>query len=679
MNTINRRSFLKLSSITGGGLLLGLYTISETKAASVNTFSPSEFIRITSNGNITLISHRPEIGQGVKTALPMIIAEELDVDWEQVNIEQAHADTKAFGLQTAGGSQSVRKDYKRLRKLGATARALLVKAASQELKVPESQLSTKSGKVIDNQSKQSLSYAELASAASKLSVPKDKDIKLKDPKQFKLLGKRINGVDNQAIVTGKPLFGIDQHAEGMKYASYLRCPVFSGSVRSANLDIVKKQPGVIDAFIIEGAGNHADLLPGIGVIAESTWQAQQALNAIKAEWPDLKATYSYPLVAHNTLEPQNCTALFTKSGKIEIWVPSQTPARAIGMVSKLFKIPEKNIKVNLTRIGGGFGRRIMNDYLIECVAIARKAPGIPIKLTWTRTQDLQHDYYRAGGWHHFKGKLNSDGTIANWSDHFVTFGHNTVKKAGTGAQIRPTEFPQGFIKNFEIAQSILPTNVPFGWWRAPGSCSLAYAIQGFIDELAHLAKVDPVTFKLDLLRQGSKKKQYDAPRMTEVVKLASDKAQWGKKLPRGSGQGIAFHYSHQGYVAIVAEVSVTKNGELNVKELTAAVDVGLIINQSGAENQVEGSMLDGLSTAWFQKIDINEGQVSNTNFHDYPVLRMKDSAAINVHFIKSNNSPTGLGEPALPPLAPAVCNAIFAATGKRIRSLPLKDQDLSWS
>lgn len=704
MNTsFPRRDFFKLTALAGGGFLLGLPAHADTTKPGA-TFAPSAFIKITSAGNITLMAHKPEIGQGVKTSLPMIIAEELEVPWESVTVEQAPVDQSHFGNQSAGGSNSTRTNYQRLRKLGAAARTLLVEAAAQTWKTDTSNCTAVEA-VVTHSDGRKLTYAELAETASKLNPPKPKDITLKDPADFKVLGRRIGGVDNQAIVSGQPLFGIDQQIEGMKHASYLRCPVFTGKVKSANLTEVKTLSGVNDAFIIEGSKNHFGLLPGVAIIADSTWQAMQAMKALKVEWnlppqrtddsaklttaaaekskeskvgfePDLEAFYEYPHVAHNTLEPQNCTATY-QDGKLEMWAPTQNPGSAFKQIQSDLKLREKDITIHMTRIGGGFGRRLFVDFMVECAAIAMKVPGTPIKLTWTREQDLAHDLYRPAGWHRFSGKLDDNGEISHWHDHFVTLGLNSDSKPGNGANMSSREFPNGFVPEHSIEKTVLSTNIPMGWWRAPGSCALAFAIQGFIDELAHQAKQDPVEFKLALLA-SKKKGDYDHERMAGVVKLASEKANWGQELPKGRGRGIAFHFSHRGYVAVVAEVEVSPKGELTVHHMTAASDVGPIMNLSGAENQVEGSMLDGLSTAWHQKTVVENGAVTSTNFPTYPVLRINQAPKVDCHFIESDNPPTGLGEPALPPTAPAVCNAIFAATGVRVRKMPIRDNDLSW-
>ena len=707
MSNINKREFFKLTILTTGGFMLASRVDAEDVAA---TFEPNAFIKITSGGEITLIAHMPEIGQGVKTSLPMLLAEELEVEWEKVNVETVITNGKLFGQQAAGGSQSVRKNYTRLRKLGAAAKDMLLSAAASEWGVKKSQCVAENGTV--KYGDKYLTYGELAKKASRLKAPNPKQVKLKAPKDFKIIGKRIGGVDNEAIVTGKPLFGIDQVQTGMKHASFVRCPSFGGNATKANLKEIKAMPGVIDAFIVKSNGGAKGLSGGVAIIAESTWQTMKAMDKLKVEWDAgeheqdssvhydalakkaveqsksgkeqgadktngeaLDVVYHYPHLAHNTLEPQNCTALY-KNGSFEFWAPTQNPGLAVNGLKRIFKVQPKNIKIHVTRSGGGFGRRIMSDFMIEAAAIAKQKEGTPIKLTWTREQDIRQDYYRTAGWHHFKGAVDKSGKVTSFSDHLVTMG-GANKKPGTAAGMNKAEFPLRLIPESEFKLTVLTTNLPFGWWRAPGANGISFATQSFVDELAHKAEKDPVEFRAQLLDLPGKG-NFNAKRMKGVLKAAAEKANWGKSLPKGSAQGVAFHFSHKGYVAVVSEVSVSKGGKLKVDKMTAAVDVGPILNLSGAESQVMGSMLDGLSSAWFQKIEVENGEVKNSNFHDYPVLRMPDAADLEVVFIESKNPPTGLGEPALPPAIPAVCNAIFAATGKRIRTLPISDHDLSW-
>ena len=724
LDTLDRRGFFRISALAGGGFFLGSFSSTADESAP-EAFSPNAFLRISPDGAVTLFAKNPEVGQGIKTSLPMIVAEELEIPWEKVTVEQAPVDEKAYGRQVAGGSMSTPTNYDKHRKMGAIARTMLVEAAAKEWGVPVSECEAIGGEVVHKSTGKKLSYGALATAASKLPVPDENSVALKKVADFKLLGKRIGGVDNPKIVTGQPLFGIDQKQPGLKYASYVRCPVFTGKVKEANLDEIKKLPGVTDVFIIEGTGDHYGLLPGIAIIARDTWSAFKARQALKVTWdsdpkesfaahaakaaevmkggkatseirktgtPDfpedgktIEGTYHYPHLSHANLEPQNCTAVF-KDGAVEIWAPTQNPGGALDGIAKALKIGKDKITIHMTRIGGGFGRRLMGDFMIECAAIAQKLEGTPVKVTWTREQDLAHDYYRAGGWHHFRGRLDDSGKLATWADHFVTFGLNSDERTGNGADLGGDEFPSRFVPNLLLERTIFPSNTPLGWWRAPGSCALAWAIQSFVDEIAHAARKDPLEFRLDLLGEdrevpvsGGRGVPYNATRMKGVLRLVAEKSGWGEKLEPGRGRGIAFHFSHLGYVAVVADVTVSKDGKLKVNKLSAACDVGPIMNLSGAENQVQGSMIDGLSAAWFQEILVENGAVQQSNFHQYPLLTIKDAPQVEVHFAKSDFPPTGLGEPALPPTAPAITNAIFAATGKRIRTLPLIKQDLSWS
>ncbi len=731
---LDRRSFMKLTALAGGGLMLGTVFDSNAQAADATTqpasskFTPNAFVSITADNVITLVAKNPEIGQGVKTSLPMIIAEELDVPFEKVIVEQAPLGQQ-FGRQGAGGSTTIPGNYRQMRQLGATARMLLIGAAAKEWNVAVGECTTENGEVVHAGSNKRATYGSLAAIAATLPVPGENDVKLKDPKDFKLLGKRIGGVDNPKLVTGQALFGIDLFMPGMVFASLVRCPMAGGKIKSADVDAIKKLPGIKDAFVIEEGAN------GVAIIGNSTHAAFKAASSVAATWDrtesadhssdkykdnaenllksgtlresksvgDLssawstadakvvEATYHFPLLSHATLEPQNTTALF-KDGKMTIWSPTQSPGGGRDQIARVLKLNNDDITVNITRSGGGFGRRLSTEYMVEAAAIAHKIPGVPVKLTWSREQDMQFDNYRPGGWHALKGAVK-DGKIIGWHDRYVSFGTNNSERAGSGGEVNPNEFPSTFIPNFKMERAIIATNVNLGPWRAPGSNAIACVFQCFIDELAGAAGIDPVKFRLDLLaseqiiqqnpnQQGGNNRgggRYNSERAAGVLKLAAEKTGWGRTLPKGQGMGIAFHFSHQGYVAVVAEVTVSKEGALKVNKLTAAVDVGPIINLSGAENQVQGSMMDGFSATLGQEILIENGRVKQTNFHDYPLLRMPDAPAVDVHFLASNNGPTGLGEPALPPTPPAICNAIFAATGKRVRSLPITKNDLSWS
>lgn len=703
---MDRRGFIKVSALAGGGLLVGSYftfgnsvAFAEGVPATAVDFAPNVFVSIASDGVVTLIAPNSEMGQGIKTSLPMIIAEELDVKWEQVTVTQGDLNP-AYGRQFSVGSGSTTSNYMPLRRAGATARALLVEAAAATWGVPARECSTEHGVVIHTASNRRATYGSLATKAATLSAPAN--VPLKDPKDFKLIGTRVPGVDNRKIVAGAPLFGIDVKLPGMMYATYTKCPVFGGKVGTANLAEVKSRPGVRDAFVLE---NIAGLPSGVAIVADSTWNAFSATRTLKVQWNEgaqvaqnsaamakqaeelakatppaalpagakrIEAVYHYPFLAHATLEPQNCTALF-KNGVMEMWTPTQIPSSGQGLVTRGLGLDAKDIVVHITRLGGGFGRRGSNEFSIEAAAIAKKLEGTPIKLTWTREQDFAHDNYRSNGWHYFSAGIDGQGKVVALHDAFV-------KMEGGPGDMNASGFPFIAIPGSQVKSSKLTAGVPTGYWRAPGDNGNAWATQCFLDELAHAAGKNPLAYTLDLLAAVPAGGRFDAAKMTAVLKLATEKAKWGESRPRGEGQGFAITFANNAYVAIVADVAVSQAGDLTIKKLTAAVDAGTIINLSGAEAQVEGSMLDGISAAWFQKITIERGAALQTNFNQYPMMRMNQSPpVVDVHFVQSSAPPTGLGEPALPPAAPAVCNAIFAATGKRIRTLPFAGESLKWA
>ncbi|MBM3899583.1 MAG: xanthine dehydrogenase family protein molybdopterin-binding subunit [Gemmatimonadetes bacterium] len=732
----DRRTFLRVTSLAGGGLLIGTLIdlggaaplwAAEPLTGTNTPFSPNAFIRITPDGAITIVAKNPETGQGIKTMLPMLIAEELDVEWKAITIEQAPLDEAKYGRQFEGGSTATPTQWEPLRRAGAVGRQLMLAAAAQQWKIPVGECVTEPGVVIHKTSGRRVTYGALATAAAALPVPDPASVPLKDPTTFRIIGRRTPNVDNAKIVRGAPIFAIDVTVPGMLHAIYEKAPVFGAKVTRANLDEVKSAPGVRQVFVLEGGTALNGLMPGVAILADTTWHAQAARRRLRVSWAAhptasqssadfaakaesmlggaparvlrsegdvtgafaraakvVEARYEYPFLAHATMEPQTCTARFA-NGAMEIWAPSQTPENGRQLVATTLGIAPAAITVHQVRGGGGFGRRLNNDYMVEAAAIAKQA-GVPVKLTWSREDDIRHDFYRPAGWHGLRGALDADGRIIGWSDHFVTFGEG--ERFAPSAGITPTEFPALFVPHFSLGSSVIPLGVPTGALRAPTSNAIAFVFQSFIDELARAAGKDPIAMRRQLLQQVQKPESgampagvMDPSRMLGVLDLVAEKSGWGKRtLPKGSGMGVGFHFSHRGYFAHVAEVRVSKSGDVKVVKVWAAGDVGsTIINPSGAEQQVQGSVLDGLGEALKQEITIDGGRVVQGNFNDFELLRIPEAPPVEVHFRTTDFPPTGMGEPALPPVIPALTNAIFAATGKRVRSLPLSRHDLSWS
>lgn len=716
---LSRRGFLKVAGLAGGGLALSFYLDSGTPAAAQTRgeFAPNAFVRVGSDGSVLIYSKGPEIGQGIKTAFALIVAEELDADWSTVRVEQAPINPAVYGRQGAGGSTSIPSNWDALRQAGAVARAMLVSAAAAEWKIPVSECRTEAGKVIAKNGR-TLSYGQLADQAAKLPVPDPKTITLKSRADYRLLGKRHTGVDNVRVVTGQPLFGIDTMLPNMLHAVYEKCPAFGGKVKSANLDAVKKLPGVKDVFILEGTGVATEVMPGVAIVATSTWAALNARKQLRVTWDESGASkddwsafvkqaaqlakrpgketlrntgdiervfgynrtidslYAYPFVAHATLEPQNCTAWY-RDGAIEMWVPSQQADRGQQQIATLLGIPLERVTVHQTRVGGGFGRRLMNDYMHEAALISKRV-NAAVKLTWTREDDLTHDLYRVGGFHALKGALNARGQLAGWQDHFITFTADG-KQPVSGGSISPEEFPALLLPDFRLTQTLLSSGTPTGPLRAPGSNAIAFAVQSFLHELSVAAKRDHMEFLLEIMGEPrwlmpGNMRSLHTGRAAAAIKLAAAKSDWGKPLPKGRGRGLAFHFSHAGHFAEVAEVSVDSQKHLTLHRVTVAGDIGPIINLSGAEAQCQGSVVDGFSIMAGQEITLRDGRVQQKNFDEYQLLRMPHAPQVDVHFVSSDYAPSGAGEPALPPLAPAVCNAIFAASGERVRTLPLSKQ-----
>ena len=729
---LNRRTFLQVTALAGGGFILGLYpkstALAQSRATAETALLPSDFISIASNGVVSITSRNPETGQHSLNMLPMLIADELDVEWKDIKIIRPNADYQ-YGIQFTGGSTATPNNWDPMRQIGAAARQMLISTAANTWGVAASECSTASGRVLHKASNRSVGYGELSAKAATLPVPELKSVKLKDPKDYKIIGTTTNDVENKEIITGKPIFGIDITVPGMLYAVLQKTPVPGGKVISANLDAIKALKGVKHAFIIEGKplpssfpnylNDDPGLEAGVAIVADSWWTANSAREKLEVKWDDgkwatqnsvdiakkadelskqtpprttrkdgdveavfkssavkvVESAYIFPFISHAPLEPQNCTAHY-KDGKLEVWSTSQTPQIGRTIAARVLSMPEKDITVHMVRGGGGFGRRLYNDSLCEAAWIS-KVVGAPVKLLWTREDDMQHDYYRSGGFQYLKAAVDNTGKLVAWHNHFVGYGEGeTFAHAG---QVDGGEFPARFVPNFLMQATVMPLGIKTGALRAPRSNVYSWVYQSFIDELANAAGKDPVQFRLDLLSQGMPGGM-NAQRMIDVVKLVAEKSGWGKqKFPKGRALGIGFHFSHRGYFAEVADVTVSANKKIKVNKVWVAGDIGSqVINLGASENLTQGAVVDGMSEM-LQEITLKNGRVVQSNFHQHPLVKMSQTPPIEVHFLKSNNSPTGLGEPALPPILPAIANAVFTATGERIRTMPMTKQGFSFA
>ena len=746
---VNRRQFFKLSGVAGGGLVLGLSVSksqdAKAQAASDDVSSLSPYVQIKTDGRVNIFSKNPECGQGIKTGLPLIIAEELDCAWEDVDVMQADIDATKYGAQFAGGSLSTPMNWMAMRQAGATARAMILAAAAQQLDIPLAELTASETNVVHEASGRTWSYGEFAELAATMEVPEPESLTLKTRDQFTLLGRRFTGVDNEAIVTGQPLFGADTRMEGMLYATYSKCPQIGGRAVSFNEDHIKSMPGVVDAFVVDEFGNPkffntgaGDMFSGVAVVAESTWAAIKAKRELEVEWDltdaetsswseieekayalqeqdgeplminqfngpgnpptqvsaskgdaesvlsnaatVLTAMYEYPYVSHAQLEPETCVAKY-ENDAIEIWAPSQVPQGGESGTAALLGIPAEEaaerVVLHQTRIGGGFGRKLANDYVFEVAAIARRMEGTPIKLQWTREDDMSGDYFRPGGFHSYKAGLDGSGNLIAWQDHFMTSTGNGESPM-TGADLNAAVFPKDIVENVKLTQTMFQNAIPTGPMRAPSSNALAFTYQSFLHELAIASGKGHAEFLLDVLGEPRLTNPENPQSMhtgraanviSEVARISG--YEQGDSEP-GRAKGLSFYFCHSGYVAQVADVSVSANKEVKVHKVWAVSDFGFIHNRSAAENQLEGGIIDGLSQLFNAKVTFENGTIEQLNFHQYPLLRMNQAPEIEVAFLEPEEfSPTGAGEPAMPPLLAAVTNAIFNASGERVRKMPL--------
>ena len=733
--TFSRRKFLKTGTAGGAALVIGFHfpaRADDDPAKAQEQQPPNPFnawVRITPDDHVTLILGKSEMGQGVFTSLPMILAEELCIDWKNVKVEQAATDPKIYDHGT-GGSGSVAGSWLPLRQAGAAAREMLILAAAKKWEVGPETCKAQSGYVVHGHPERTLRYSALVEDAAKLPVPSFKTVPLKNSDTFTIVGKDKQRLDAAAKTNGNAKFGIDSRVPGMTYAVVARCPVFGGKLVSFDAEKAKAVPGVLDVFSFETAGKGASVTGGVAVVATNSWAAMQGRKELVVKWDEgaaanestaelnkhfvenaskpgkvvrndgdadgaiagaakkIEAVYELPFAAHVCMEPMNCT-VHIQADRAEAWVPTQAPQWAQAVIAEAAKLPPDKVVVHTTLMGGGFGRRYQADFVMEAAQIGKKT-GKPVMLVWTREDDMQHDFYRPASYHKLRGALDDQGNLKAWK-HFQTSTSIAVKWEDNGKE-KPEQSEFGTAEtipyvtpNVRIEYALAHSSVPRAWWRSVEHSSSGFVVESFIDELAREAGQDPLAFRLKMIGDSRRVPQFgegpdspplDTGRLKGVLQLAAEKAGWGKKLPQGEGQGIAVFFSFDSYVAAVAEVS-TGSQDIVVKRIVCAVDCGRPINPNGIRAQVESAAIYGLTATVKDAITIERGRVAQNNFNDYAMVRMKEAPPVEVHVVISSEAPTGIGEPTVPVVAPAICNAIFAATGKRLRRLPIRASDLA--
>lgn len=701
-HTLNRRTFIKVSTAACGGLVIGATWLSscgqeekpvDPRGEADGFKEMNAYIKIATNGVVTINAPNPEIGQGVKTALPMLVAEELDMDWDKVIVEQAPLDTDNFFRQVAGGSGSVREAWLPFRKAGASARYLLLAAAAQEWDVSMDDCRTMDGYVYHDGTAQKAHYGELVNTAADIDLPDE--VPLKDKANFRLIGTAVKNVDNRKIITGQPLFGLDTKREGMKYAMVVRPPAFGQTLDSYDDSETMSMPGIHKVISFDDK---------VAVIGDSTWAVKKGRDALQIKWKTngqlesseqhtadfknlinrksndpkrkdgqvesaiadadkvLEATYECPFLPHACLEPMNFFA-HVKDDHIELNGPVQLPARARTHIAEKLEVEEEIIDVYMTRMGGGFGRRLYMDF-VEDAAMVSKMTKLPIQVVWTREDDMTAGVYRPAGMYNYKAAIKDD-QLMGW--------HLRSAAINTGNGTRENNFPAGAVPNFQVDYHQLDSDVTIGAWRAPNHNFIAFSEECFLDEVAHELGKDPVDFRLELLASAKDKEDvqvdYDVDRYIGVINRVKQMSGWGLSEKSGVYRGFGGHFSFGTYVAQVAEVAI-EDDDIKVKKVYCAVDCGIVVNRSGAETQIEGGIIDGLGHALYGELKIEEGKSNITNFDKHRMIRMRECPEVVIDFIDSGFDPQGLGEPGLPPIPAAVGNAIFAATGVRIRKLP---------
>ena len=713
VQALPRREFLKKSAAGGAGLVIGFYLPGKYEALaaapSVSSAAMNAWVRIAPNNTVTFEIDKSEMGQGVITSLAMLLAEELEVDWKKIKTEFAPAAKEyfnpIFGLQGTGGSTSIRGSWEPLTKAGAAAREMLIAAAAKKWGVEASSCRAENSAVVHSATKKQLSYGALAEEAAKLPIPEKPA--LKDPKNYKFIGKPVKRLDTHEKITGRAKFGIDVREPKMLHAVVARCPVFGGKVKS--FDDAK-------AKTVRGVKQIVQISSGVAVVADNTWNAMEGRRALEIVWDEgenaansseairklyvenaektgaiarkdgdadaalasaakkVEAVYEVPFLAHATMEPMNCAAEVRADG-CDIYAPTQFQTFNQNVGAKIAELKPEQVRVHTTFLGGGFGRRAEQDFVSDAVELS-KALGAPVQVTWSREDDMQHDFYRPAAYTKITAGLDADGWPVAWKSRIVSpsimsrFFPGSVKNGLDGSSVEGHADVKYGIPNFFCDYVLTEAGVPVGFWRSVGNSQNGYIVEAFIDELAKAGGKDPFELRRKLLAK--------APRHLGVVELAAEKAGWGKPLPAGRTRGIAIVESFGSYVAEVAEVSVNRSAkEVRVHRVVCAVDCGRHVNPGIIAAQMEGAVAYGLTAALKGEITIDKGRVQQSNFNDYEMVRMNEMPQVEVHIVPSNEAPGGIGEPGTPPIAPAVCNAIFAATGKPIRRLPIRAEDLA--
>jgi len=703
MSPLSRREFVGAGVAAGAGLVIGFY-LPHKGSAQRESFSPNAYLRIMPDNKVTIVVARSEMGQGIRTALPMILAEELEADWKQIEIEQAGAST-LYGDQTTGGSASIRTTWDPMRKAGATAREMLISAAALTWSVPRSSCTAESGHIKHAASGRTLSYGDLVDKASTLPIPSD--VPLKQSKDYKIVGQRLARVDSPDKVKGEAIYGIDFRLPGSKYAVLSRCPVIGGKASSFDDKESKKIAGV--SYV----GKISD--SAVAVVADSVWGAMEGRRVLNVTWDEgankdlntagimaslkqaaskkgvnlyaagepakasgrkITAEYSLPFMAHAPMEPGNCTAHY-QGTKCEMWIPTQVPQDCRDSVATAIGLDSDQVKVNVTLMGGGFGRRLEHDYAVEAALVSKAING-PVKVVWSREDDMRFSTYRPASLHQLSATLDGSGIPTGLTHRIIAPSISGQKGMpvpnGVDPDLPDEAGPVYGVPNYLIESVLVETPVPLGWMRSVYALQAAFALESFIDELATAAGKDPLKYRLQLLAKDQDLPYYTTTwhtaRMRAVLQLAAEKSAWDKPLPPGRYRGVACFGCFQSYMAEVVEISMEKD-QPKVHRVVAVVDCGQVVNPSILEQQIQGGIVYGLGNALRAKITVEKGRIVQGNFDDYTPLRMDETPVVEVYAVPSAELPTGIGEPSVPPIAPALCNAIFAATKKRIRALPI--------